>query len=156
MTLTDLLQAENIVVRLRARDRWGALDEIVDHLEAKRVLTAAQAGQARDRLLERERALSTAFEHGVAVPHAALDGLTEAIACMAIAPEGVDFAAPDGEVVRVVLCLLSPKSRRMLHTRTLADAAVLLSRAELRAEFCRARNVDDVLAALRRAESACA
>ena len=85
-----------------------------------------------DRLLARERLGSTALGHGVAIPHGRCANLSSAVAAFIKLREGVDFDAPDGEPVDLVVGLLVPEECTDGHLQLLAQLAELFSQGELR------------------------
>jgi mannitol/fructose-specific phosphotransferase system IIA component (Ntr-type) len=150
--LSSLLTPDAVLLDLQASDRWAALDSIVGHLGARRVLPDSLVEADRLELRARETAMSTAVGHGVAMPHASLDDLSEEVCCLALSRTGIQFDAFDGVPSGIVVCLLTPKSRRQLHTPTLAAAATLLSRQSVREQLLQASTAHDVLRLLRDAE----
>jgi mannitol/fructose-specific phosphotransferase system IIA component (Ntr-type) len=61
-----------------------------------------------DALLERERLGTTALGRGAAVPHARSMVVGESAAVFARTRRGIDFAAPDGDPVRLVFLIVAP------------------------------------------------
>ena len=78
--------------------------------------------------------MSTGMEHGIAIPHAAVDGIEEVRACLGIVPadEGLAFESVDGRETHLIVLLVIPRSKKLLHIRTLADIARVLSREAVR------------------------
>jgi mannitol/fructose-specific phosphotransferase system IIA component (Ntr-type) len=118
-----------------ARDKWDVIARMLDLLiEAGRV-----AREQRDAiltlLLERERSMSTGLECGIALPHAAVEGLGQLVAGIAVFRQGVPFQSIDGGPARIVVLLLIPKERRMAYLPVLAEAARLLSRDSVREQL---------------------
>lgn len=64
-----------------------------------------------DLLMAREYLESTALGDGVAFPHARLTGLETPLLLFAVAPEGVDFEAADGELVYFFIVTLVPENQ---------------------------------------------
>lgn len=72
------------------------------------------------RLRERESLGSTALGHGVAVPHCRLNGLSRVLVAVGLCPQGVDFAADDGQPVRAFFVVISPNNAAVEHLHCLA------------------------------------
>ncbi len=100
---------------------WLMPDEIIFDVELsdrRQVLEAAAVSIARRHQLEsapiyralwrRELVGSTALGHGVAIPHARIDGLDHPITVFVRPKLAVDFHAPDGKPVRAILAILVP------------------------------------------------
>ena len=76
-------------------------------------------------LAEREQLQSTGIGEGVAIPHGALPHLDTQHASLLIVPEGVDFAAIDGQAVNIVFAVIGPKRATGEHLKTLARVSRL-------------------------------
>jgi PTS system nitrogen regulatory IIA component len=90
------------------------------------------------RLAAREAVGSTGLGHGVAIPHARLKGLRQAVAAFIRPQMAVAFGAPDGKPVSEFLVLLVPDEAAEEHLQMLAQAAAMFEdrgfRERLRAE----------------------
>lgn len=126
MHLTELLRPEDVLVRFRAADKWACIEAMMEHLEQAERIPADIAGALREAVLNRERSMSTGMEHGIAIPHAAVDGLAAPVACLAVAPAGLPFDSIDASPARFVVLLLIPRGQKLLHIRTLAEIARVL------------------------------
>jgi len=76
-----------------------------------------------DALITRERLGSTALGHGVALPHSRLANIDEPIAAMITLADGVDYEAPDGQPVDLMIGLLVPEHCNDEHLKILAALA---------------------------------
>jgi len=92
----------------------GALFERRYGLPADKVASSLEA---------RERIGSTGLGQGVAIPHARVKGLAQAVAAFVRSRVPIDFAAPDDKPVSDFLVLLVPAHATDEHLQTLADAA---------------------------------
>ena len=101
-------------------------------------------------LAERERAWPTALGHGIAVPHAYNSAIEDRLCVIAQVPDGVDFAAPDGEPVRLVFLLLSPPGDPEGHLAALAEIARMAGDERVRSELIIAEDAKVVLETIRR------
>ncbi len=97
-----------------------------------------------DALMERERLGSTALGKGVAIPHARLPDLDRASIAIIKMDKGIDFDAPDGRPVDVLVALVVPDEANEEHLRILASLAELASDDDFLARF-RARQGDAAL-----------
>lgn len=116
-------------------------------------VAADAAGLPEDVVLEsvraREEMAPTGLEHGVAVPHARLDGLGAPVVAVGVAPNGVDFNSPDGEPARLVFLILTPLSDFGAQIELLADIAARCRQPETRAALLAAPSYTQFLAVLR-------
>jgi PTS system fructose-specific IIA component len=134
MGLCELIGPEDFMVAFRARDKWEAIHELVHHMVRGGRVSEAQAANLESSVLEREHSMSTGMERGIAIPHAAVDGLQRPVACAAIVadPAGVPFESVDARPTRLIVLLLIPRAQKLQHIRTLADLARVLSREPVR------------------------
>jgi nitrogen PTS system EIIA component len=83
-------------------------------------------------LNDREELGSTALGAGVAIPHGRVKGLKQPIAAFIKLRNPIDFAAPDGEPVSILIFLLVPEKATQQHLEILSSIAQLLSDADTR------------------------
>ncbi len=127
MRLTDLLTSERVAIRHNGTT--PALDKgAVVHLLAQLLAGGARVDGAEVErvLVEREQLQSTGIGEGVAIPHGALPQLENQYASLLIVPEGVDFAAIDGQAVQILFAVIGPKRATGEHLKTLARVSRLL------------------------------
>jgi PTS system nitrogen regulatory IIA component len=134
MRLSEIIAPSQVVLPLEAADKWTAIASLVGHLRAVGGVSAGDERALLDAVLERERSMSTGMEQGIAIPHAAVDGLERVVGCLGIVtrPEGLPFDCLDQQPAHFVVLLLIPRAQKLAHIRTLAEIARLLSRRELR------------------------
>ncbi len=153
MKLSDLIVPELIVLPLRAADKWQAIEALARAPVAAGRYPEARLGDVLQALLVRERSMSTGMEHGIAIPHAAVDGVDDVLAVLGLAPDGIPFQSLDGRPARIVVCLIIPRSKKLLHIKTLAEIARLLSRADVRDRLLQCGTPQQVADLLRHLEA---
>lgn len=120
MALQGLLDAGRVAIV----DAPGDRAEVIR--TAARLLAGGACGDAGaigDGLVERERLASTAIGHGVAIPHARVDGLEQTRGAFLRLSPPVDFGAADGEPVDLVLAMAVPRHAMQGHLELLAELA---------------------------------
>jgi mannitol/fructose-specific phosphotransferase system IIA component (Ntr-type) len=146
--LSELIQEDMIRIGLKARDKWEAIEELVD------VLVAAHEIRLNDRpaMIEavniRERSFSTGLKYGLALPHGSVDCVKEAIAALGTSEKGIDFESADGAPARLIILLVIPKAAFQQHVRTLAGISRLASQADLREAILAADSAKKIAALL--------
>ncbi len=93
-----------------------------------------------DALMARERLGSTAVGHGVALPHARLEGIEAPIGLLMGLNESIDFEASDGEPVKLIFALLVPEEATEAHLQILAGLAKLFSNEQFRQALLQAQD----------------
>ena len=150
MRLSELFSVEDVLVDFQPADKWDAIQKLVQHLVARGRLDRAAAPAIIEAVQSRERSMSTGMEHGIAIPHAAVDGVQSVLACLGIVSNdrGLAFESIDGRPTRVVVLLVIPRSQKLLHIRTLADIARVLGRDSVREALVASKDASTAWSAL--------
>ena len=129
MRLADILDIGRVTTSLLATDKPEVL----------RVLAGMFQGQDAEEVFrvfqEREALASTGVGSGVAIPHGRLPTVDRLQAALAIAPQGVDFDAVDGEAARIFVAVLAPERHTGEHLKALARISRLLRDSHVRARL---------------------
>ncbi len=149
MKLSELLTKESVLLPLEATDKWEAIGKTARAMVDAGALPEARLPAVEEALVARERSMTTGMEDGIAIPHAAVDGIPEVIAVLGIAPDGVPFETLDGEPARLIVCLAIPRAQKLQHIRTLAEIAKLLSRSAVRERLLACDAAEQVLEVIR-------
>ena len=118
MKLSALVNATFVKTPLTSRTKEEALGELA------RSVAAANIGLTEAEILEtlhsRERQGPFSMSKGVAYPHARTDKINDFVVAMGTCPDGIDFRAPDGFAIRMVVLFLVPKKHSNLYLHALA------------------------------------
>ena len=130
MRISDLLDENAVEPNLKAKREEEVIRELVDILhKAKKIKNPQEILSA---LLEREKAAPTILGNGVAIPHATVEGIQKALACLAISKSEIDFESPDNKrPIRVIFLFLSPLEESETHLQILSRAEGLLQNEKL-------------------------
>jgi mannitol/fructose-specific phosphotransferase system IIA component (Ntr-type) len=104
-----------------------------------------------DAVLAREAIMPTGVGQGIAIPHARMPGLAAPVVALGLSSGGVDFGAPDGELARFIVLVVTPEHDDLIQLELLAEIARTFQDSEMRAAVARATSFDDLADALRRA-----
>ncbi|MFO0981625.1 MAG: PTS sugar transporter subunit IIA [Planctomycetota bacterium] len=115
----SLFSEKTVIPRLQASAKIEVLSEMVDCLVTSGTVTASKREPVLRALREREKLGSTGVGGGVAIPHVKLDFLRTSVAAVGVAPQGIDYAAVDGEPVFIVFMLISPTDKASEHLSAL-------------------------------------
>lgn len=127
--LTELFTLDCIVLESPSKNR-AEVFAAVGELFAKQAGLDAQAIVGF--LNAREDLGSTALGAGVAIPHGRVKGLRHPIAAFIRLKNPIEFAAPDGEPVSILIFLLVPEKATQQHLEILSSIAQLLSDQDIR------------------------
>lgn len=132
MKLSNLVSPRRVVVRMKSETKWEAIEELVAAMRASGELPETASSAALDAVLSRERQISTGMEHGIAIPHGAIEGIDRIYGALGTSPRGIPFDSIDGEPARIVIVLLIPAREFQVHLTALAGIARLFNRESLR------------------------
>ena len=128
MEISKILRPEAVRLLSAVSSKKRLMHELGDVAEAVYGLKAPSVVEA---LLERENLGPTGVGHGVALPHARMDGLEEVSGAFVLLEKPVDFDSVDRQPVDLVFALFAPKEAGVEHlkalalvSRTLRDAAI--------------------------------
>jgi len=145
MKILDVLDKEAIIVNMKARDKKGALDELVAPVA---VATGVGREQLVKVLLERERLGSTGIGGGIGIPHGKLRNLERLILGFGLSHQGVDFESIDGRPTYLFFLLLTPENSAGIHLQLLARISRLLKNENVKTKLMQSQTSEDILAAI--------
>lgn len=129
MELAKLLKPEAVKVVNAASSKKRLLQDIADVVESA---YGFQAALVVDALLAREALGPTGVGHGVALPHARLDGLEEVVGAFILLDRPIDFSSVDRQPVDLAFALFAPEDAGVEHLKALA----LVSRTLRNSAIC--------------------
>lgn len=139
--MSELLDRAAIAPRASASSKRQVL-AVVSEMASRNF--GLNAGKVLDALLEREQAGSTGVGHGVAVPHARVEGLDRMRGIFIRLEQPVEFGAIDDQPVDLVFALLAPANAGSEHLRALARVSRVLRQGDLREQLRGARTPDAI------------
>jgi Kef-type K+ transport system membrane component KefB/mannitol/fructose-specific phosphotransferase system IIA component (Ntr-type) len=146
--LLSLIEPESLTLHLLGETKEQIITELVDLLALRGRLL--DRNQVLSDVLERERAMSTGMEHGIALPHAKTDGIADIAVAVGIQKEGIDFDSMDGQVSRLFILVVSPKKTSGPHVQFLAAIGAVLQDEALREKVINASGAEEAAALLRK------
>ena len=132
MDLGDILSKAQILPDLRAKERWEAIDELIENLVATGKIQSGDRDAVTAAVKKRETSMSTGIGFGIGIPHASTDLIYEVVGALGRSGKGVNFDALDNQPVKLVMLFLVPQGQFQKHLHTLANIAKLLHKADFR------------------------
>ena len=145
MQIGDILDRGAIALRVSATDKRQILAHLAE-LAARNF--GLEASAVLDALSDREQAGSTGIGHGVAVPHARIEGLDRIHGVFLRVEQPVAFESIDDQPADLIFALLAPPEAGTEHLRALARVSRMLRNADLREHLRQARTPDALHALL--------
>jgi PTS system nitrogen regulatory IIA component len=127
--ISAVLSVERVRIALDAGTKGRVFEEAgqlfagCDGLDASRVAASLAA---------REQLGSTGLGQGIALPHARVKGLRQALAAFMRLRPPIPFDAPDGKPVSEILVLLVPEQATETHLQLLAEVAEMFGARRFR------------------------
>jgi nitrogen PTS system EIIA component len=123
MNVADVLTRDSLLLLRKASSLDEAFDIAAVHLS---YITSLRPQQIKQVLWEREKKGSTSIGHGVALPHARLDGLKaiHGVFIQLISP--IDANAADEVPVDIFVVLLAPENANAQYLRGVGKLATIL------------------------------
>ena len=118
------LSPAHIVLDAPCASKKHCLEALARVFEAQNQLPFTQG---LDALLAREHMGSTALGEGVAIPHGRMKGLKTALCAVLRLAKPIEFDAPDGQPVDLLLALMVPQNATQSHLDLLGELAEMLS-----------------------------
>ncbi|MEP5731657.1 MAG: PTS sugar transporter subunit IIA [Sulfitobacter sp.] len=128
MEFANLLKPEAVKVLTSASSKKRLMQDIGDLVQTAYSLNSDDVVEA---LMTRESLGPTGVGHGVALPHARVEGLEEVVGAFVLLDKPIDFASVDRQPVDLAFALFAPENAGVEHlkalalvSRTLRDSAI--------------------------------
>lgn len=141
-----IIQPDNVICDLEVRSKKHCL-EILSGLLAEPHQNVS-ANEVFEKLIERERLGCTGVGGGIAFPHCRVTGTGDTTGALIKLPEPVEFEAPDGLPVDLVVGLLLPEELDESHRSIISEVTRLLGDEDLRKRLREAAGRAELYAAL--------
>ena len=120
MDFLTLLKPEAVKVFTSVSSKKRLMQELGDLVQTAYGVDANHVVSA---LLERETLGPTGVGHGVALPHARLEGLEEVVGAFVLLDKPIDFSSVDRQPVDIAFALFAPENAGVEHLKALALVA---------------------------------
>jgi PTS system nitrogen regulatory IIA component len=145
MKILDVLHRETILVDLKAKEKKGAIEEMVEPLA--RIAGVEKEDLVRV-LMERERLGSTGIGGGIGIPHGKFQGLKSLILGLGLSRDGVDFESMDGRPTYIFFLLITPENSTGLHLKLLARISKILKNDPFKERLLQAADRDEIVSVI--------
>jgi len=145
MSLRDYCNPAAILCELEAADKEDAIRQLVDVLVEAKSVPKTKGSLIYKEVVERERQASTGIGKGIGIPHARSQHAKKISMAIGFAGSGIDFSAVDGERVRVILLLVSPKDSTDEHLAAMKEIVTIARDAYQRQRLLGCRSPESFL-----------
>ncbi len=142
MKLSDILDVNNIIIALKARNKNTAIEELAGAIVES--CPSLKKDELIKILLERERLGSTGIGDGVAIPHGKVPGIRDPVISFGRSEKGLDFDSIDGQPVHLFFLLVAPEDSANIHLKALAKIAKILRNNSFRKQLLEATTREEI------------
>jgi CBS domain containing-hemolysin-like protein len=150
--LADTLAADQIFLDVQASSPVAAVRQALRQVRPDRLPLPAE--QMVDAIERREQLVGTYVGHGIAMPHARLNGLGRPLVMILRSPSGIPCSGTP-ELAHLLFVLLTPAGQPRIHLRLQSTIAGILHESEfVKDRLMTAGTPEDILEAIRTGEQA--
>ncbi|MCF7859919.1 MAG: fructose PTS transporter subunit IIA, partial [Candidatus Cloacimonetes bacterium] len=117
--LDKILDVNCIIMNLEANNKEDIISELVNILNNNNSLLDSE--EVKQAVLERENAMSTGMQYGIALPHGKTDAIKKITMAVGFKRDGIDFKSLDGKPSKVFILVASRKKTAEPHIQLLAE-----------------------------------
>jgi len=140
--LSDILSQSKVLCLIKVQSQKKLFELIADTLANEG--SNLSSYDIFDGLFAREKLGSTTIGHGVAIPHARLEGLTEVTGCFISLSEGIDCQAEDNQLIDLIFTLLVPNEIEHEHAQLLQHVVQKLGQLSVRQRLRQCQSNDEL------------
>jgi len=142
MKMSEIIEEDNIIPDLKAKDKNGVLEELAEVVSNRE--PSISKGDLVRVLIERERLGSTGIGDGVAIPHGKMNGIKQPLISFGRSSRGLDFESMDGQTAYLFFLLVAPENSSSVHLQVLAKIAKILKNGTTRKRLMEARTKKEI------------
>lgn len=145
MKLSDILGPDQIILELRATERFEAIDEVLGILVSTGKINEADYKEISLAVKQNEQSEGTGVGFGLAFPHAYTDVTASPIMALGRSKDGINFVSRDQQPVRLLCLALFPVQDKKKYFKILAAFARHLVDAHFLANLSKAPDQESIL-----------
>lgn len=141
--ISDYLKEERIILDLEATNKEEAIKRLAEVFRGAKEMVDFE--KFLSDVFERESLGTTGIGLGLALPHARTQAVNSFVMAIGRVKEEIDFGSLDGEPVRLIFLMGTPKEEVQGYLKTLAHLTRLLKKESLRTKLLEARSSQEVI-----------
>jgi PTS system nitrogen regulatory IIA component len=153
MGINHCFQSGTVVPDLSSTDKESAIRELVRRAPVFHELPDLE--RFADAVVRRERQLTTAFGHGVAVAHGRVSQAGRVLIGLGLSREGIPFDAPDDAPVHLLFVIASPPEMNLDYLKALSCLVRALREREVREALLASVEILEIERRIREAFTLC-
>ncbi len=150
MNIAEYMDSAKIVLDLKASNKEEAIRNLAQIVKDSKEIE--DYNRFLNDIFEREELGTTGIGLGVALPHARTQAVNSFVIAVGKVTEGVDFKSLDGEAVKLIFLMGTPKDEVQNYLKILAHLTRLLKKESVRTPLFEAKTPQDIIEIFRREE----
>jgi PTS system fructose-specific IIC component len=150
MRITELLDKRSVDLNAAPKSKQEAMDMAVELMAASGKVKDLEA--YRKLVYAREEESTTGVGEGIAIPHGKGDCIEKPGLAAMIIRDGVDYEALDDEPVNILFLIAAPDTKDNVHLDVMSKLSMMLMDEDFRANLINAKDVDEFLAVIDKAD----
>lgn len=151
MKITDLLSEKTIMINAKASSKEDVIKQAVALIAKSGAIDDVAVYEKG--VFKREEESTTGVGEGIAIPHCKSNVVNKPALAAMILPEGVEYAALDGEPVDVLFLIAAPNSEDNVHLDVLARLSEMLIDESFKQKLLQAKSAKELLKVIDEAEA---
>lgn len=143
MKITELLQAETVIVDLESKTKADVINELSEKLDAAGKLADKEA--YKEAIWARESQSTTGIGEGIAIPHAKTKAVKTPAIAFGRSKEGIDYEALDGQPSHLFFMIAASEGANNTHLETLSRLSSFLMDMEFRKKLLNANTNEEII-----------
>ncbi len=143
MKITELLNEDTIILRLKSTTKTEVIEELVNKLDsADKIVNKEKFKQA---ILKREQQFSTGIGDGVAIPHAKTSEVKTSALVFGYSEDGIDYDSLDGKPAHIFFMIAGKEEENNEHLETLSRLSTMLMKDEFKNRIMNIKSKKELL-----------
>lgn len=143
MRITELLQAETVIVDLESNTKVDVINELVEKLYTAGKLVDKEA--YKEAIWARESQSTTGIGEGIAIPHAKTKAVKTPSIAFGRSKEGIDYEALDGQPSHLFFMIAASEGANNTHLETLSRLSGFLMDMDFRKKLQNAKTAEEII-----------
>lgn len=142
ISMLEYFSKRNLTHQIKANHRDGVIHELCEI-----ALTNGYINDVDDitkSIIDRENAMGTAIEKGIAVPHTHSSGIKRPMIIFGRSLIGIDWNSPDGQPTHFVFLIITPEGQDDLQVQILRSIAVVMESQNVREILLRTQDRQEI------------
>jgi fructose-specific phosphotransferase system IIA component len=149
--ISDYLKENYMKLSLESKEKEAAIRELAEVFRHDEHIK--DFSQLMEDVFEREALGTTGIGLGLALPHARTDAVDAFVIAVGRSEEGIEFGALDGEPVKLVFLMATPKAEVQSYLKILAHLTRILKKESFRTSLLEAKTPQELIDCFKKEES---